>query len=68
MLHGSAIASVITIVDLPGAARMVNSRYYTPYEAFLAAGAAYLVMTFAIVFLFKKIEFRMFAHLRRPAD
>ncbi len=68
MLHGSAIASVITIVDLLGAARIVNSRYYTPYEAFLAAGAVYLVMTFAIVFLFKKLEFRMFAHLRRPTN
>ena len=39
MLHGSAVASVVTIVDLTGAARMVQSRYYTPYEAFLTAGA-----------------------------
>lgn len=66
MLHGSAIASVVTIVDLLGAARIVNSRYFTPYEAFLAAGAVYFLMTFLIVFIFKKVEFRMFAHLRRP--
>ena len=68
MLHGSAIASVVTIVDLLGAARIVNSRYYTPYEAFLAAGAAYLLMTFVIVFVFRKVEFKLFAHLRRPAN
>ena len=68
MLHGSAIASVITIVDLLGAARIVNSRYFTPYEAFVAAGAVYFLMTFLIVFVFKKIEFRMFAHLRRPGN
>jgi len=67
MLHGSAVASVITIVDLLGAARIVNSRYYTPYEAFLAAGALYLVVTFLIVFLFKRLEGRMFAHLRQTS-
>lgn len=66
MLHGSAIASVITIIDILGAARIVNSRYYTPYEAFLAAGAIYLCLTFIIVFVFKRLEFRLFAHLRRP--
>ena len=39
MLHGSAVASVVTIVDLTGAARLVQSRYYAPYEAFITAGA-----------------------------
>lgn len=68
MLHGSAIASVVTIVDLLGAARIVNSRYYTPYEAFLAAGVVYFLMTFVIVFVFRKVEFKLFAHLRRPAN
>lgn len=64
MLHGSAVASVITIVDILGAARIVNSRYYTPYEAFLAAGAFYLVLTFAIVYLFKRLEGRLYRHLQ----
>lgn len=68
MLHGSAIASVVTIVDLLGAARIVNSRYFTPYEAFLAAGAVYFLMTFVIVFVFRKVEFKLYAHLRRPAN
>jgi arginine/ornithine transport system permease protein len=34
MLHGSSLASVITMVDITGAARIINSRYYSPYEAF----------------------------------
>jgi arginine/ornithine transport system permease protein len=67
MLHGSAIASVITIVDLTGAARIVNSRFYSPYEAFITAALFYLVLTFAIVGLFKWVEQHWFAHLRpRP--
>ena len=65
MLHGSSLASVITIVDITGAARIVNSRFYSPYEAFLTAAVFYLAITFTIVFLLKKLEFKWYAHLRR---
>jgi len=64
MLHGSSIASVITIVDITGAARIVNSRFYSPYEAFLTAAVIYLCITFLIVWSIKKLEARWFAHLR----
>ena len=64
MLHGSAIASVITILDITGTARLINSRYYSPYEAFITAGVFYLVLTFAIVYGFKLLERRWHAHLR----
>lgn len=66
VLHGSSIASVVTIIDLTGAARIVNSRYYTPYEAFLTAGLFYFVLTFALVWGFRLLERRWYAHLRRP--
>jgi len=65
MLHGSAIVSIITVEDLLGVARIVNSRYYTPYEAFLTVGAFYLVLTFGIVYLFRELEKRYLRHLRR---
>lgn len=65
MLHGSSLASVITLADITGAARLINSRFYSPYEAFLTAAAFYLVVTFAIVWLFKLIEKRIYAHLQR---
>jgi arginine/ornithine transport system permease protein len=64
MLHGSAIASVITIIDLTGAARIVNSRYFTPYEAFISAAVLYLCLTFLIVAAFRRLEQHWFAHLR----
>jgi len=64
MLHGSAIASVITIVDITGAARIVNSRYFSPYEAFVSAAIIYLCLTFLIVGGFKLLEQHWFAHLR----
>ncbi len=64
MLHGSALAGVITIVDLFGAARIVNSRYFVPFESFITAGLFYLALTFAIIWVFKRVEFRWHAHLR----
>jgi len=64
MLHGSAIASVITIVDITGAARIVNSRYFSPYEAFISAAILYLCVTFLIVGAFRLLEQHWFAHLR----
>jgi arginine/ornithine transport system permease protein len=68
MLHGSSVASIITLIDLTGAARMVNSRYYAPFEAFLTAGLFYLALTFLMVAGFKRLERHWFAHLRpRPA-
>ena len=68
MLHGSALAGVITLVDLFGAARIVNSRHFVPFESFIAAGAFYLCLTFVIAWLFKMWERRWHAHLRPHDD
>ncbi|MDH3714211.1 MAG: ABC transporter permease [Gammaproteobacteria bacterium] len=64
MLHGSAVAGVITIVDLFGAARIVNSRHFVPFESFITAGVFYLCLTFMIIWAFKRLEKRWFAYLR----
>jgi arginine/ornithine transport system permease protein len=63
MLHGTSLASTITLVELTGAARMINSRYYSPYEAFLFAGVLYMAMTFVMTGLFKLLEKRWYRHL-----
>ncbi|HED14167.1 MAG TPA: ABC transporter permease [Gammaproteobacteria bacterium] len=49
MLHGTALAGVITIVDLFGAAKIVNSRYFVPFESFISAGFFYLCLSFLII-------------------
>ncbi len=64
MLHASSIASVVTIVDLTGAARDIYARYYAPFDAFLFVAAIYLCLTFALIFAFRKLEDRLMAHLR----
>ncbi|WP_043529790.1 ABC transporter permease [Litchfieldella xinjiangensis] len=67
MLHASAIASVVTIMDLTGAARFVYARFYAPFEAFLFVAGIYLCLTFAILYFFRYLEKRLLAHLK-PAN
>lgn len=64
MLHGSAVAGIVTIIDLTGAARLVNARYYAPFEAFLTAGLFYMCLSFIIIGTFKQLEKRLLAYLR----
>ena len=64
MLHGTALAGVITLIDLFGAARIVNSRHFIPFESYIAAGLFYLVLTFSMVWLFKKLENHWLKHLK----
>ncbi|SFR57913.1 amino acid ABC transporter membrane protein 2, PAAT family [Marinobacter daqiaonensis] len=66
MLHASAIASVVTIVDLTGAARNIYSRFYAPFEAFIAVALIYMALTFLLVFAFRKLENHLLRH-QRPA-
>lgn len=66
MLHASAIASVVTIVDLTGAARNIYSRFYAPFEAFIGVAAIYMALTFLLVFVFRKLENHLLRH-QRPA-
>ena len=67
MLHGSAVASLVTIADLTGVARLINSRFYAPYEAYLTVAAFYAALTFLIVWVFRRLEHRWHAHLRPRA-
>lgn len=64
MLHGTSLASIVTLMDLTGAARQMNSTFYLPFEAFLTAGAFYLALTFVLVGLFHLAEKRFLVHLR----
>jgi len=64
MLHGTALAGVITIVDLFGAAKIINSRYFVPFEAFISAGFLYLCMSFLIITAVKYAEKYWLRYLR----
>jgi arginine/ornithine transport system permease protein len=63
MLHGSVVASVITIQDILGAGRTLNARYYVAYEGFITAAILYMAITFALVWAFRLVEKRYLKHL-----
>lgn len=63
MLHTTSLASIVTLIDITGAARTVSSRFYMPFEAFITAGLFYLCLTFVLVRLFKLAERRWLAYL-----
>lgn len=63
MLHATSLASLVTLVDITGAARTINSQFYMPFEAYITAGLFYLCLTFILVRLFKLAETRWLAYL-----
>jgi arginine/ornithine transport system permease protein len=65
MLHSTSLASTIpAIFDITGAARNIYSDFFLPFEAFITAGVIYLILTFALVSLFKLAERHWLAYLR----
>ncbi len=64
MVHGSVVASTVTIVDILGAGRILNAKYYLAYEGFLAAAALYMILVLFITRGFKLWEKHWHAHLR----
>ena len=63
MLHGSAVASVITLQDILGAGRTLNAKFYLAYEGFLTAAVLYMVIVFAVVAIFRALERRYLRHI-----
>ena len=68
MLHGSVVASTITLQDILGVGRWLNGRYYLPYEGFVAAAILYMILVFGIARIFKWWEHKWLAHLRPRVD
>lgn len=65
MLHGSVVASTITLQDILGVGRWLNGRYYLAYEGFITAALLYFLIVFAITRVFRWIERRYLRHLTR---
>jgi len=65
MLHGSVVASTITLQDILGVGRWLNGRFYLAYEGFITAALLYFLIVFAITRVFRWIERRYLRHLTR---
>src|SRR5262249_55005926 len=52
----TSLASTVTLLDLTGAARLLTSETYAPYEVFLSAGIVYLVINYSLMFAMRRLE------------
>lgn len=59
LLQATSLVSTITLLDLTGVARRVIAQTFAVYEVFIAAAIIYLIMVYALVFLFRWIENRL---------
>jgi len=64
LMHATAIASTVTLVDITRVARDVNANYLLVTESFGVAAVIYFVLTFSLVGIFKLLERRFLRHLR----
>jgi arginine/ornithine transport system permease protein len=63
LMHATAIASTVTLVDITRVARDVNANYLLVTESFGVAAVIYFVLTFSLVGVFKLLERRFLRHL-----
>lgn len=62
-IQATSLVSIITVMDITGVARVIASRYFTFYEAFITAAVLYLIIVYAFTFVARRIEVRLQAHL-----
>ncbi len=68
LFQATSLVSIIALMDLTGVARVIAARSFAIYELYITAGIIYLIITYGILYIFKKVEFRLSGHLRDRAD
>ncbi|RUX91992.1 MULTISPECIES: ABC transporter permease subunit [unclassified Mesorhizobium] len=63
-LHGTVVASTITIVDVLGAGRTLNGMFYLAYEGFITAALIYAAIALTVTRTFRWMERRFNRHLQ----
>lgn len=64
MLHSTSLASTVpSLVDITGAASRVYSDFFLPFEAYIAAAAIYLTITFILIGMFRLLERHFLGYL-----
>jgi ABC-type arginine/histidine transport system permease subunit len=56
ILQSTSLASMVTVLDLTGVARVIIARTFSPYEFFITIGLIYLALTYLTLALFRRFE------------
>ena len=65
MLHATSLASVVpALYDLTNAAYAIYKTYYLAFQPFIVVAVLYFILTFALIYVFRRLEKRFLAYLR----
>lgn len=62
LLQATSLVSIITVMDITGVVRVIAARSFAFYELFITAALFYLGLVYGVLFLFRKVEFRLTRH------
>jgi arginine/ornithine transport system permease protein len=62
ILQSTSLASLVTVMDLTGVARVIIARTFTPYEFFITIGLVYLCLTYLTLWGFRRVEGYLYKH------
>ena len=65
-LQATSLVSIITLMDLTGVARVIASRHFAFYEAYVTVAVFYLVLVYAVILVMRQGEKRLYAHVEKP--
>lgn len=64
LMHGTALAGLVTIMELFGTARYINKSHYTIYEGMISAAVIYVILTIILSYFARWLEKRYLKHLK----
>ena len=67
LFQATSLVSIITIMDLTGVGRVLIAQTFRTFEVWIFVGLCYLVMSYGILYAFKRLEYRLSGHLRERA-
>jgi len=69
LFQATSLVSAITLADITGVARVVIAKTLHHHEVFVFIGAVYLAISYVLIWLFGRLEWRWSGHLRaRPGS
>ena len=64
LFQATSLVSIITIMDLTGVGRVLIAETFRTFEIWIFVGLCYLVMSYGILYGFKRLEYSLSGHLR----
>jgi ABC-type arginine/histidine transport system permease subunit len=64
LFQATSLVSIITVMDLTGVGRVIIAETFRIFELWIFVGLCYLVMSYGILYLLKRLEYHLSGHLR----